>query len=125
MIITLLCQVNSSPHFPGEVNAELIVQQVFSLLVKNLKSEHGGVCVWPEGHLHEDARKYMINVKVGYFESLNNGRVESIILEWKVIEKDHSTECLWEIETGLSHLVKERHSLIDVLLSVGDMNVSF
>jgi hypothetical protein len=48
----------------------------------------------PKVHLHEDARRYVINIKVGYFEGVNDGRGESVILGWKVIEKNHSTEGL-------------------------------
>jgi hypothetical protein len=45
-------------------------------------------------HLHEYARRYMVNIEVGYFEGLNDGRGESVILIRKVVEKNHSTEGL-------------------------------
>jgi hypothetical protein len=58
----------------------------------NLSME--GFACGPKVHLHEDARRYVVDIKVGYFESLNNSRGESVILRWKAIEKNHSTEGL-------------------------------
>jgi hypothetical protein len=53
-----------------------------------------GFTCGPKVHLHEDARRYVVDIEVGYFEGLNDGRGESIILGWKVVEKNHGTEGL-------------------------------
>jgi hypothetical protein len=83
-----------------------------------------GFTCGPKVHLHEYVRRYVVNVEVGYFEGLNDGRGEGVKFRSKVIEKNHGTEGLGSIETSLSHLVKERYRLIDILLSMGNMNMS-
>jgi hypothetical protein len=73
----------------GPVNQR---RRVFRFHMGDLSME--GFTCGPKVHLHEYARRYMVDIEVGYFEGLNNGRGEGIILVGKVVEKNHSTEGL-------------------------------
>ena len=48
-------------------------------------------------HLHKNGSSDILHVEVGNGNSLNNGRGERVILGRKIVEENHSTECLEKI----------------------------
>ena len=51
----------------------------------------------PKVHLHENSSGNMLHIKVSNGDHLNDGRGEGVVFRRKVVEKDHSTECLGKI----------------------------
>jgi hypothetical protein len=66
----------------GPVNQR---RRIFRFHMGNLSME--GFTCGLKVHLHENMRRYVINVQVCYFEGLNNGRGESVILVGKVLRR--------------------------------------
>ena len=62
---------------------------------RNLSME--GFTRGPKVHLHENSSGNMLHIKIGNGNGLNDGRGERVVLGRKIVEKDHSTECLGKI----------------------------